>query len=716
MTKADPAVKGGEPAPRPGELPYRRRGRPRAGASTVDRITVFPELIPGIVAIAVFVLWAAKDGGLLPTDSYPGALLLLGLLAAAAFAYRGRFLTLPRVVLAAIALLASFAIWNFLSISWAGDQGAAWDGANRCLLYLTVFVLFALPPWRPQAAALLIGAYALAIGVLGVVVLLDAANSSIPLDYFVAGRFAEPTGYHNANAALFTGAMFPAVFLASRRETPWPARGLMLALAGVLFQLALMPQSRGWLIAAPIALVAYLVLVPGLVRSLIAFFPLAIVAALTAPPVLDVYNTVNSGGPLGPAMDDARTAVLIAAAVLFVVGAAIGIADQRLELSDTAARVGTRAVLGVAGAVALTGAVVAIAVIGNPVTWAGDRWDEFKRGEFEHGYSQGSRLAQGLGSNRYDFWRVAADEFADAPLAGVGSNNFAADYVRDRDSDEEPAYTHNLPLSVLSETGVVGAALFLGFLATTLIGVARVRLRATDSLARGVAGVAAVVFVYWFLHSTGDWFWALPGLSAPVFAWLGMGMMVGAERDFPPDVRWLERVRRPAMVAAGVAGVFAAISFALPWTAAVDVKKAGEIWRGDPRAAFDRLDRASDLNFLSANSDLVEGAIASRLGQQRRMRIAFNEALERDPRNWYAILELAALDALQGDVPAAMEGLDQVAELNPREPVIEQVRQGLLSGRPVALEELDDIFLERYCRVHGQVLGPDGCETPDLGS
>jgi hypothetical protein len=702
---------GGGTALRPGELPQRQQQRRQPYSSPLDPIAAHVELIPGVVAVAVFVFWAIKDGGAFPTDSYPGALLLLGLLAATATAYRGRFLALPNLILIATGLLAAFAAWNLLSISWADDQGAAWDGANRCLLYLTVFVLFVLPPWRPSAAALLIGLYVLAIGVVGVTILLQAANASNPLEYFIAGRFAEPTGYHNANAALFTGAMFPAVFLASRRETPWPARGLMLALAGVLFQLALMPQSRGWLVAAPIGFAAYLVLVPGLVRSLIVIFPLAVVAALTAAPVLDVYDTVNSGGQLGPVMDDARTAVLTGAAILFLAGAAIGIADRRLELPEAAARLGTRAVLALGGAAALAGAVVAIAVIGNPVSWAGDRWDEFKGGEFEHGYSQGSRLGQGLGSNRYDFWSVALDEFKDSPIRGVGSENFAEDYVRERDSGEEPTHPHNLSLRILAQTGLVGAVLFFGFLITALIAVGRTRLRSPSPLGRGVAGVTAVVFVYWFAHSTGDWFWAFPALSAPIFAWLGMGMRVGAERGLQPVSGWASRWGRPAAVATVAAGVLAAVSMALPWTAAVDTKKAGEIWGADPDAAYERLDRAADLNFLSANPYLVKGAIASRLGQSGQMRVAFERALERDPRNWYAALELAALDAIEGDRQGSLERLDRVAELNPQEELTNRVREGLLSDQPVSLQALDADFIERYCRRLGREVGPNGC-TP----
>jgi O-Antigen ligase len=712
----------GRVALRPGELP---RAAPESrrvdggGPAWIAFVARSPELIPGVAAVAVFLFWATAQGGVMATDSYPGALFLLGVLSATLYAFRARLPQLPRLPLAAIALLGAFALWSYLSIAWADDQGAAWDGANRCLLYLTAFVIFALPPWRPRTAAALLGLYAVGIGVIGGTVLLKAANSANPLEYFIAGRFAEPTGYHNANAALFTSAIFPAIFLASRQEAPWPVRGLMLALAGVLFQLALLPQSRGWLIAAPLAALAYIALVPGLVRSLIVVGPLAVVTALTVNPVLDVFGAVDNAGALEPALDGARDATLTGAVFLFLVGSLIGFLDRHLELPEQAARIGSRAVLGVAGAIAMAGAVVAIAVIGNPIGWAGDRWDDFKSGEFEQEF-EGSRLSQGLGSNRYDFWSVAFDEFKDSPIRGIGSENFAEDYVRERNSDEEPTHPHNLSLRILAQSGLVGAALFLGFLVAALTGVGRTRLRSSDPLGRGVGGLVGVVFVYWFTHSSGDWFWAFPALSAPVFAWLGLGMRVGADRGLRPAPSrandwerpaWASDWGRAAAAATAVAVVFAALSLALPWTAAVDTKRAAETWGVSPSAAYDRLDRAADLNFLSANPYLVEGAIASRLDQPRRMRIAFDRALDRDPDNWYATLELAALDAIEGDRQSALERLQRVSELNPREPVTDQVRQGLLSGRPVSLETLDAIFLERYCERLGREVEPHGCTS-----
>jgi hypothetical protein len=697
---------------RPGELPAKPEGQRRGarGSRVVDALASTPELIPALLATGVFVFWATAQGGSAPTDWYPGTLILLGTLVMTGVAYRRRVFTVPRLVTVAIVLLFLFTVWNFLSIAWAQDQGTAWDGANRCLAYLIVFMLFALPPWRPRAAALILAVYTVAITVVGLVVLLKAAGAADPLRYFVAGRFAEPTGYQNANAALFTMSMFPAVFLASRRETPWPVRGLMLSCAGILFGIALLPQSRGWLIAAPLAVLAYLLLVPGLVRNLSVILPLAIAMAAIASPVLHVFDVSNDVAKLGPALGDARSAILIAAVLLFVVGCAIGLADQRVELSERTAQIGNRVVLGAAAVVALAGVVVALAVIGNPVTWASDRWHDFKSGKFEYQTGGSSRLGGGLGSNRYDFWRVSADEFVDHPIAGDGSENFAEYYVQHRHSGEEPAFPHNLTLQILAGTGLVGGLLFGGFLVAALIGVGRVRWGVEDPLARGMAGILAVVFVYWFVHSIGDWFWAFAGLSAPVFAWLGMGMRLDAERELPQP-HWAKRWAVPAIVVSVAATLFAIVSMLLPWASAIDVQRAQADWTSSPRTAFDQLDQARSLNFLSAQPDLVQGVIALRLNENRRVRSSFERALERDPDNWYAELQLATLDGMEGRKPDALARLDRVAVLNPREPLTATVRQGVLRGKPVTLHQLDQDFIARYCQTLGRQVGPNGCQA-----
>ena len=93
--------------------------------------------------------------------------------------------------------------------------------------------------------------------------LVSLLRADDPYSFFIGGRYAEPVGYLNANCALFLSAFWPAVFLASRRETPWWLRGLFLAAAGFLLEQAILPQSRGSLFVFPVVLVLYVALVPG---------------------------------------------------------------------------------------------------------------------------------------------------------------------------------------------------------------------------------------------------------------------------------------------------------------------------------------------------------------------------------------------------------------------------------------------------------------------
>jgi O-antigen ligase len=668
-----------------------------------------PELIPGLLGAAVFVIWAGFEGGFPPTSGYPGGLFLLALLVVVAVIYRG---ALPRPGSpqgVAVLCLAGFTLWSFFSISWADVKGDAWDGADRALLYLTIYALFVIPRWDRWSAAVVLGGFSVAIAALGAIVFIHAGGSADPSLYLIDHRFVEPTGYHNANAALFLIALWPAFYLSCQREVPWALRGLMLATAGVLLELALLPQSRGSIVAFPIVAVLYLALVTRRARALVMMVPLAAVVALASGALLDVFTVASEGGDLGGQISSAGHAIEISFAVLFTIGAVVGLAEGRARISARTGQIAARVIGGIAAAAALVGLVIAIGVIGNPASWAKDRWDNFKSGQPEKAFT-GSRLGGSLGSNRYDFWRVAADEFGDSPLTGAGSGNFAVDYLRERDSGEEPADPHNLQLSVLSQTGLVGALLFGGFLVAAAVGPVRVRLRG-DPLAAGLAIAALASVCYWFLHSAGDWFWMYPALTGPAIAWLA----VAGRLDAAPDEQAPWPSTGAARAAAGVAGalaVVAAIALLLPWIAERKVKDAATHWTADPAAAYKELDSAAGINFLSARPYLIQGTIASRAGDAREMRIAFGRALERDSHNWYALLELGALDALEGHRSQALRRLDRARALSPKDPLIRSVRRQIAAGHKVPLVDIQNDLLGRVCTRIGRTQSTRYCKPP----
>ena len=685
---------------------------------------VAPELLPGVAALIVFVVWAAADGGVPATSMYPGALFLLGLVVVTAFAYGRAGTPMPSGLnRAALALLAGFAAWHGLSIIWADVPGAAWLGANRAFLYLTVFALFAIPRWRPSSAAVVLGAYSIAIAGLGVVILLKANGNADPTLWFIKGRLAEPGGYYNAVAALFLAASLPALSLAARPELPWPARATLLGAAGALAELAILPQSRGAVLGLAVALLVYFALVPARLRALLMLLPVALAVALAAPTLLDVYGAILGDGDPSGAVAAATRAVLLSAAGLFAAGALIALADRRLHISEGVVRVASRATAAAVAVVALIGVVLALISIGNPISWAGDRWDEFKSSAAPA--EQSSRFTSVVGSNRYDFWRVAFDEFQRKPVLGVGADNFAVDYLRERRSEEEPFFAHSLPLERLAQTGIVGAGLLLGFLVTAAVAAIRAGHR-SGPLGRATTAGALAGVAYWLAHGSVDWFWAFPALGAPAMAWLAMTARLEPAAEDPrdtsdptvegsdPTVEGSDPGGRGWRVGLGaVAGVAAALlaaSYTLPWLAVRDVEVAAGSWRADAEGAFEALDRAEGLDPLSADAPIVAGTIAARIGDRERLRSSFSEALERDPNNWYALLELGTLDAVEGNRGQAVAKLRRAAELDPGDPLIKSQLRAVKAGRPVSFARLDQALLRRVCDRVGKTADTQFCD------
>ena len=667
-----------------------------------DRVAALarrPELIPGLLAIATFVILAASQGGWEVIEWAPAGLVMLGLLAAAAFAYRARLRELDRANLIAIVLLAAFVAWSFVSIAWAEVQGTALDGANRSLVYLLVYAVFSVVAWRAGSAAIVLGLYSVALAVAGVFVLTDAAGSQDAALSLVNGRMAEPTGYPNAVAALFIGGFWPAVHLASRREVPWFLRGLLLAAAGFLVQLALLPQSRASLIVIPFALVFYLLVTPNRIRASIALALALGATALAAPTTLDVYTVATDGGNVGEAFSSAADAMLIACAGLLVAGTLIGLLDSRLELSRSTERTAGRVGIALSAVAVVAGIVIGLAAVGNPGDWLNDRWQDFK-GDYDKGGFQTSRLTGDLGSGRYDFWSVGlSDEFASAPVVGEGADNFAVGYLEHRDTDEEPFYPHSLPVRLLAGTGIVGTALFLGFLVAAAVAVFRTRLRYPDPLGRGVAAVALAGAVYFLLHSSGDWLWTFAGITMPVIAWLGIagGGMRGREPVRPTPLPLPAPARIGMIAAAALVAIVAAVSLALPWISARLTDSAASGWPDDPQAAYSRLDTARDLNPLSARPDLVAGTIAIRNDDPTRAAAAFTRAAEREPTNWYARIELGTLDLADGKRGRGVAELHRARELNPAEPLIATAIRRSRGSNPLTTAAIDRDLLDRVC-------------------
>jgi O-antigen ligase/polysaccharide polymerase Wzy-like membrane protein len=641
-----------------------------------------------LVGVGVVVALGASGGGYEPTAWYPAALFLLALLAVTLLARPGRGRP-PRAVVAALSLLAAYALWSHLSIAWADDQGAAVQGAGRALLYAVVFALFALWPLDSRSAWIVTGAFGLGVAGLGLVELLRLDAASEPAGFFIDRRLSEPVGYHNANVALWFIGFWPCLVLAARREVPAPLRAVGLAGAGLLLGLALMGQSRGWLFSLPVVLAFFVAVVPGRARVLVALALTGLAGLVMAGPVLDVHDGFTTGPELNELVGDAARTILLASGALAAIGLGLALLDRNVQPRPEMARAAGRAV-GVLAAVAVVGAAaVWVARSGDPVDEVSDAWEEFKSGELPR--QDESRFTGSLGSGRYDMWRVAWERFEEEPLTGIGADNFQQDYLQRGRTVERPVHPHSLEIRVLSQTGVVGAILLLGAVACAGAAAARARRRAPPAFAAPVAA-AMTVFAYWLVHGSVDWFWEIPALGAGAFAMLGVAVAAAPRAEGGPDLaggpRLSKRARAAALAGGGLCLVAAAVVLGVGWIAERHVDRALDIWRTAPDEARSELDSAADLNPFTSWPALVSGSIAIERGELQRARAAFQAALERNPREHYALLELGAIASELGDRRTALVRLRQAARLSPRDRITAATLRDVRRGRTVDTREL----------------------------
>src|SRR4029453_4278171 len=133
----------------------------------------------------------------------------------------------------------------------------------------------------------------------------------------------------------------------------------------------------------------------------------------------------------------------VLAGIAALLGLAYAFADQRVRVSERARIWTGRSVLARVCVLALTGVAGFFASVEHPVRATQDRWEDFK--DINSGASTSSHFGN-LGSNRYDFWRVAWDEFERHPLAGIGAYGWGDAYLIHGESLETPHPSHPLAL------------------------------------------------------------------------------------------------------------------------------------------------------------------------------------------------------------------------------------------------------------------------------
>ena len=244
---------------------------PTLGVRALASLREAPATVPALAAIVLFIVWGSDHAGYPVTHWSPGGLIILVLLLMGIGIIGLRLSEIPLAVRVSLACLAAYTALSYLSILWANVAGDAWEGANRTLVYLLVFALFACWRQRGPTAALLLLCWTSAMIVLAAYAALHlnaAGTDTALMRCFPEGRLNYPSGYPNANAAQWLMAFWPALLMARSERLPAALRGFLAGGAVLLADVALLSQSRGSIYATPVMIILVLAFLPGRMRSL----------------------------------------------------------------------------------------------------------------------------------------------------------------------------------------------------------------------------------------------------------------------------------------------------------------------------------------------------------------------------------------------------------------------------------------------------------------
>jgi hypothetical protein len=538
--------------------------------------------------------------------------------------------TVTRAGAISVGLLCAFALWAGASVLWSAAPDRSWDFFNRTLVYLAFLALglFIGPRVERRYEGVL-------AALLGVLVTWALVEKVFALDDPRRARLNEPIGYWNTLALLAAFAVPLALQLARRLPAV-----LLLYASGVAIVLT---QSRGGLLLAVLAGAGWLFFERDRYEP-------AFRLAVSVPPALAVgaFGLALDGVSVDQQPHSERLAGGLWLGLALVIGVVIVLVLARLDVPELRRRVALRGALAVVVPVALVAVAVvgvrAVLDFGEPVTPEGP-----------------GRFFEGSSNNRAQWWREAAHGFADHPVAGNGAGAFHVTHRRYRDSNVEVWEPHSLPLQLLSETGVIGFALFAGAVAAAALAVRRER---------------ALLFVV-ALFALGvlyDIHWDFTAAGAVAFTTLGV-LLARGERRAGRETLWAVGV-----AALALAGLY---SLGAPWLADRRLDDAyAAIGRGDLVTAADEAARARSLDPVSVEPLFALGFVQDAQGQFDAARDYYARAVEVQPENREAWFLLGMLEYDVKRYVDALARFNRMYALDPHGPHVEWVQKARCKINP----------------------------------
>jgi len=618
-----------------------------------------------LAVVALLASWMGDaDGGYFVGGWAPVALVLAGLLLV--LSVTGLLRGAPGWSAAAVGAFVAYTAWTFASILWSPNKGGAWIGAGQTLLYLLAF-------W-PAVSLFSSGAsrrWVFAASVLGPAVVAALTLRALPgraEDLLPYGRLLGTVGYSNGEAAFLLVPFWAAVYLAGSRRVNVLVRCASLASATLFLEVAILTQSRGAAVAMVLSLPVYFLLSGQRLRGLLALAPLLAALAFAFPELNAVYVEYSGGRDPARALESALPIVWLSAALSGTYALLWSLADRAWRPPEAATRF--------AGGVALIAAAFGLALggfafverAGDPVAFAGEKWEAFRTDD-PTGQEQ-SRYLSASGSGRYVLWDAALEGFRDHPVAGVGTHNYEAVYYQLRDKPALHArQPHMLQLEILVERGLVGGALFSAFLLACLVAELRERFGRLSSEGKAQVGAATAAVVYWFAHSGVEWFWQLPAVTLPAVIYLAMLAAPWRRGEMRPSLP-------PLRAGAAALGVLAVAAVGPLYVSNLYLERSYDAV--SPAQALALVERAQTFNPVNPRLFDREAELAIETGDWGRVERAYETAIRLNPEHYETYMFEADFHKRRGEPEEALELYREASSRNPQDPTLRQEIVNLL--------------------------------------
>jgi hypothetical protein len=604
---------------------------------------------------------------------------LLGAAAAGALVVRGERLSAR--AWAVLLLLIGLSALTALSILWSVQPDASWQAADLAAAYLMVFVLgLVLARLVPRAWPVLVIGLGTAAVILSAYGLLAKVFPGSLAASQIQGRLQAPLGYWNATGELAAIGLLPCLWAFTRRPSSRVLAALAVPGVVILASVVVLSFSRTALVAAILAVAAWLVFVPGRLRA-------SALLGLAAPGTAVVCLWALSHKPLitDGASLAARTAdghpfglVLLVVVVLSVgAGLLAAFPGKLVELSEPARRRVGKLLIGGASLLPVL-ALVALALSSRGLTGEiSSAWHSLT--SVNTRVSTGaSRLTQ-FGSTRPLYWSEGITVGEHALLRGVGALGYAVARTRYTTSPADVGHAHSYLVQTFADLGLLGLVTSLALGVAWLIGAGRTlavrrRWRELEEHQRGeragLVVLALVVGIYAVLSCT-DWTYYFPAVTVPVV--LAAGWLTGRG---PIDRAPESGVKRPPILARpGVAAavtVLACLGLLAAWAIWQPLRSSQEATdalvaasRGQGSTAFNDAHAAVSSDPLALQPRFVLSSLLEAAGERAAARNELVSAIREQPQNFDSWLQLGYFDLGNHEPRRALFSLEQARRLYP---------------------------------------------------